>query len=104
MLPMFDMAIHRIPKLNNTGIKLFLTGPESFTPDDRYILGEAPELRNFFVVAGFNSIGIQSAGGAGKGAGRLDCKRTATDGLYGMSIFEDLLHIREIPFISTIVQ
>jgi len=66
MLPIFDMAIHRIPKLDTTGIKLFLTGPESFTPDDRYILGEAPELRNFFVTAGFNSIGIQSAGGAGK--------------------------------------
>ncbi len=66
MLPIFDMAIHRIPKLDKTGIQLFLTGPESFTPDDRYILGEAPELRNFFVVAGFNSIGIQSAGGAGK--------------------------------------
>lgn len=66
MLPIFDLAIHRIPKLDTTGIKLFLTGPESFTPDDRYILGEAPELRNFFVAAGFNSIGIQSAGGAGK--------------------------------------
>ena len=66
MLPIFDMAIHRIPLLEEIGIRLFLTGPESFTPDDRYILGEAPELRNFFVVAGFNSIGIQSAGGAGK--------------------------------------
>ncbi|MDH3651171.1 MAG: FAD-dependent oxidoreductase [Saprospiraceae bacterium] len=66
MLPIFDKAIHRIPKLEETGIQLFLTGPESFTPDDRYILGEAPQLRNFFVAAGFNSIGIQSAGGAGK--------------------------------------
>ena len=66
MIPIFENAIHRIPRLDKTGIKLFLNGPESFTPDDRYILGEAPELKNFFVVAGFNSIGIQSAGGAGK--------------------------------------
>lgn len=66
LIPIFENAIHRIPELDKTGVKLFLNGPESFTPDDRYILGETPELRNFFVVAGFNSIGIQSAGGAGK--------------------------------------
>ena len=48
------------------GIHTFFNGPESFTPDDRYVLGEAPELKNFYVAAGFNSIGIQSAGGAGK--------------------------------------
>ena len=59
-------AIHRIPKLEDAGIQTFLNGPESFTPDDRYILGEAPDTKNFFVAAGFNSIGIQSAGGAGK--------------------------------------
>ena len=59
-------AIHRIPKLEDAGIHTFFNGPESFTPDDRYIIGEAPELKNFFVAAGFNSIGIQSAGGVGK--------------------------------------
>ena len=66
LLPIFENAMHRVPLLEDTGIHLFLNGPESFTPDDRYILGESPELRNFFVTAGFNSIGIQSAGGAGK--------------------------------------
>jgi 4-methylaminobutanoate oxidase (formaldehyde-forming) len=59
-------AIERIPVLGNVGIKIFFNGPESFTPDDRYLLGPAPEVPNFFVAAGFNSIGIQSAGGAGK--------------------------------------
>ena len=49
-----------------TGIRLFFNGPESFTPDDRYLLGESPDVRGLFVAAGFNSIGIQSAGGAGK--------------------------------------
>ena len=64
--PSMMNAIHRMPKLENAGIQTFFNGPESFTPDNRYILGEAPELKNFFVAAGFNSIGIQSAGGAGK--------------------------------------
>jgi 4-methylaminobutanoate oxidase (formaldehyde-forming) len=63
--PILNNALHRIPMLKDAGIQLFFCGPESFTPDDRYILGEAPELKNFFVAAGFNSIGIQSSGGVG---------------------------------------
>ncbi len=64
--PILEKAVNRFPVLESTGIHTFFNGPESFTPDDRYLLGEAPELNNFFVAAGFNSIGIQSAGGAGK--------------------------------------
>ena len=64
--PLLTAAMHRAPALEKTGINLFFNGPESFTPDDRYLLGETPEVRNLFVAAGFNSIGIQSAGGAGK--------------------------------------
>ena len=63
---LMDSAVHRIPVLTETGIKMFYNGPESFTPDNQFILGEAPELRNFFVAAGFNSVGIASAGGAGR--------------------------------------
>ena len=63
---LMDSAISRIPVLAETGIKKFYNGPESFTPDNQFILGEAPELRNFFVGAGFNSVGIASAGGAGQ--------------------------------------
>jgi len=64
--PILEAAMHRVPRLETAGIRRFFNGPESFTPDNRYLLGEAPELRGFFVAAGFNSIGIQSAGGAGK--------------------------------------
>ncbi|MDH3380397.1 MAG: FAD-dependent oxidoreductase, partial [Gammaproteobacteria bacterium] len=64
--PVLQNALHRVPSLGQTGIQTFFCGPESFTPDNRYYLGEAPELKNFFVAAGFNSIGIQSSGGAGK--------------------------------------
>jgi len=64
--PLLNSAMERLPALAQTGINLFFNGPESFTPDDRYLLGETPEVRNLYVAAGFNSIGIQSAGGAGK--------------------------------------
>jgi len=64
--PILEAAMRRIPALERVGIRKFFNGPESFTPDVRYMLGEAPELRHLFVAAGFNSTGIQSAGGAGK--------------------------------------
>ncbi|WP_426389702.1 GcvT family protein [Variovorax sp. R-27] len=63
---LLDEAVHRTPALETTEIKLFLNGPESFTPDGNFILGEAPEVRGYFVAAGFNSAGIANAGGAGK--------------------------------------
>ncbi|MDM5147194.1 FAD-dependent oxidoreductase [Candidatus Persebacteraceae bacterium Df01] len=63
--PVLEKALARLPMLEKAGIQLFFNGPESFTPDDRFLLGEAPELKNFYVAAGFNSVGIQSAGGAG---------------------------------------
>ena len=57
---------HRIPALETTKFAKFVNGPESFTPDNNFILGEAPEMKGLFVAAGFNSVGIASAGGAGK--------------------------------------
>jgi 4-methylaminobutanoate oxidase (formaldehyde-forming) len=64
--PLIAQAMQRVPVLESSGVQVFFNGPESFTPDDRYLLGEVPELRGLYVAAGFNSIGIQSAGGAGK--------------------------------------
>ncbi len=63
--PVLEAAVKRLPLLADAGIHTFFNGPESFTPDDRYLLGPAPNLDNYYVAAGFNSIGIQSAGGAG---------------------------------------
>jgi glycine cleavage system aminomethyltransferase T/glycine/D-amino acid oxidase-like deaminating enzyme len=57
---------HRIPALQTTKFAKFVNGPESFTPDNNFLMGETPELRNLFVLAGFNSVGIASSGGAGK--------------------------------------
>ncbi len=63
--PIFERSIHRIPALAEAGIQILFNGPEAFTPDGVYYLGEAPEVDSLFVAAGFNSVGIQSAGGAG---------------------------------------
>ena len=63
--PILEQAVNRLPMLAEAGIHTFFNGPESFTPDDAYHLGLAPEMDNVWVAAGFNSIGIQSAGGAG---------------------------------------
>ena len=64
--PILASAVERMPMLAEVGIHTFFNGPESFTPDDAYHLGLAPEMDNVWVAAGFNSVGIQSAGGAGQ--------------------------------------
>lgn len=64
--PLLELAAHRVPLLADIGIQLFFNGPESFTPDDRYLLGPAPGIEGLFLACGFNSVGIQSSGGAGK--------------------------------------
>jgi 4-methylaminobutanoate oxidase (formaldehyde-forming) len=65
MEPVLEKAIARVPLLAEAGFRTLFNGPESFTPDDRYYLGEVPELRGYWVAAGYNSIGIVSSGGAG---------------------------------------
>src|SRR5205807_1886103 len=55
--PLFASAMQRVPALESAGVQVFFNGPESFTPDDRYLLGETPEMRGLYVAAGFNSIG-----------------------------------------------
>ena len=63
--PVFERAAHRVPALGDCGIQLFFNGPESFTPDGNFYAGESPEIDGCFVAAGFNSVGIQTAGGVG---------------------------------------
>ena len=63
---LMNNAIHRTPCLETAPVKMLLNGPESFTPDGNFILGQAPELQGYFVCAGFNSAGIANSGGAGR--------------------------------------
>jgi 4-methylaminobutanoate oxidase (formaldehyde-forming) len=66
MMPYLEKVMDRIPVTKSTGIKLLFCGPESFTPDLGPLMGEAPELKNYYVAAGFNSLGILLGGGAGQ--------------------------------------
>ena len=83
---LMDQALHRVPVLEETGIRKFYNGPESFTPDNQFLLGRAPELDNFFVGAGFNSVGIASAGGAGRALAEWIVAGEPTSDLTGVDI------------------
>ncbi|RQW46113.1 FAD-dependent oxidoreductase [Novosphingobium sp. LASN5T] len=63
--PYLEKAMKRIPSMANVGVRILFNGPESFTPDHNYLMGRAPGLENYYVAAGFNSLGILSGGGAG---------------------------------------
>lgn len=66
VMEVLEMAINRVPVLQDTGIRTFFNGPESYSHDGRFTLGEAPNVKGYFVLAGVNSTGIQSGSGAGK--------------------------------------
>ncbi|MEI6099376.1 MAG: FAD-dependent oxidoreductase, partial [Alphaproteobacteria bacterium] len=81
-----ENAIARVPALEMAGVKQLVNGPESFTPDGNFILGEAPELRNFYVGAGFNAFGIASGGGAGMALAEWAVKGEAPYDLWPVDI------------------
>ena len=65
-MPVLEQAMYRVPMLQECGWRSFFCGPESFTPDDQFHMGEAPELKNFYLACGLNSVGIQTSGGLGR--------------------------------------
>ena len=81
-----ELAIGRVPALETAGIKQLVNGPESFTPDGNFILGEAPELKNLFIGAGFNAFGIASGGGAGMALAEWVAKGAAPYDLWPVDI------------------
>ena len=83
---LMESALHRAPVLAETGIRKFYNGPESFTPDNQFLLGEAPGLRGFFVGAGLNSVGIACAGGAGRALAEWVVEGEATSDLVAVDI------------------
>ncbi len=84
--PYLNKALIRIPTLEKAGIRKFFNGPESFTPDTNYLLGETPEVKNFFVCCGFNSIGIVSSGGAGKVTAEWMINGEVNDDIFSLDI------------------
>ena len=83
---LMEQALVRVPALETTGIRKFYNGPESFTPDNQFLLGEVPGLRGFFVGAGFNSVGIASAGGAGRALAEWVVEGSPTSDLVGVDV------------------
>jgi glycine/D-amino acid oxidase-like deaminating enzyme len=83
---LMDEALLRVPALAETGIRKFYNGPESFTPDNQFLLGRTPEVDNVFIGAGFNSVGIASAGGAGRALAEWIVAGEPTGDLVGVDI------------------
>ena len=84
--PLMEAGLCRIPAMQSADIKFMTCGPESFTPDGNFILGEAPELRNFYIGTGFNAFGIASAGGAGRALAEWICQGSPTFDLSAVDI------------------
>ncbi len=84
--PIMQLALQRVPALATAGVKQLTNGPESFTPDGNFILGQAPEVRNIFVGAGFNAFGIAGGGGAGMALAEWVARGEPTNDLWPVDI------------------
>jgi 4-methylaminobutanoate oxidase (formaldehyde-forming) len=84
--PYLEKSFKRLPILENAGIRKFFSGPESFTPDTQYLLGETAEVKNLFTCCGFNSIGIASSGGAGRVTAEWMINGYMNEDLYSLDI------------------
>ena len=100
--PILSNAIHRIPKLENIGVRMLLNGPESFTPDDHFLLGEPPELKGFFIGCGMCSVGIASGGGAGRALAEWILNGEPTMDLWSVDIrrFSPIHNTNRIPILT----
>jgi len=84
--PYLEKSFKRLPMLETAGVRKFFSGPESFTPDTQYLLGETPEVSNLFTCCGFNSIGIASSGGAGRVTAEWMINGYMNEDLYSLDI------------------
>jgi len=98
--PYLKHAIKRIPALELAGIRKFFCGPESFTPDTNYLIGETPEIKNFFVCCGFNSIGLASSGGAGRATAEWIINGGISEDIFSLDISRFEKFHSEIKFIT----
>ena len=98
--PYLINAMNRVPSLEQSGIRKFFNGPESFTPDTNYLLGETPEVKNLFMCGGFNSIGIVSSGGAGKVTAEWMMNGEMQDDIFSLDISRFEKFHSELDFIT----
>ncbi len=95
LMPVLEDAMERVPMLADIGWRKFFCGPESFTPDDQFHVGQVPDVKGYFVAAGLNSVGIQSSGGLGK-----VCAEWMHDGLPPLDMWGNDIR-RMFPFMGT---
>jgi 4-methylaminobutanoate oxidase (formaldehyde-forming) len=95
LMPVLEDAMERVPMLADMGWRQFFCGPESFTPDDQFHVGQVPNVQGYFVAAGLNSVGIQSSGGLGK-----VCAEWMNDGLPPLDMWGNDIR-RMYPFMGT---
>ncbi len=95
LMPVLEDAMERVPMLADMGWRQFFCGPESFTPDDQFHVGQVPDVQGYFVAAGLNSVGIQSSGGLGK-----VCAEWMNDGLPPLDMWGNDIR-RMYPFMGT---
>ncbi len=96
-----EQALARVPALATAGVKQLMNGPESFTPDGNFILGQAPEVRNIFVGAGFNAFGIASGGGAGMALAEWVAKGEPPNDLWPVDIRRFGRHHQDVDWVRT---
>ena len=84
--PYLEKSFKRLPMLETAGVRKFFSGPESFTPDTQYLLGETAEVNNLYTCCGFNSIGIASSGGAGRVTAEWMINGYMNEDLYSLDI------------------
>ncbi|MBM2854819.1 MAG: FAD-dependent oxidoreductase [Steroidobacteraceae bacterium] len=99
--PIMQQALERVPALATAGVKQLVNGPESFTPDGNFILGQAPEVRNIFVGAGFNAFGIAASGGAGMALAEWVVHGEPPNDLWPVDIRRFGRHHRDIDWVRT---
>jgi sarcosine dehydrogenase len=98
---LMEQALFRVPALEHAGVRTLTNGPESFTPDGNFILGEAPEVKNFYVGAGFNAFGIAAGGGAGKALGEWIVGGEPSLDLWPVDIRRFGVHHRDANWVRT---
>ncbi len=99
--PIMQQALARVPALATAGVKQLVNGPESFTPDGNFILGQAPEVRNIFVGAGFNAFGIAAGGGAGMALAEWVVNGEPPNDLWPVDIRRFGRHHQDIDWVRT---
>ncbi|XP_011494502.1 PREDICTED: pyruvate dehydrogenase phosphatase regulatory subunit, mitochondrial isoform X2 [Ceratosolen solmsi marchali] len=83
---LFEQMLHRIPNLQNATLKMLCNGPEAFSPDCKWIVGESPEIRHYFVATGMKTVGISAAGGVGRTTAELITKGLASLDYYELDV------------------